>query len=57
MMGIRLVLSIGVDIDHNPKHKRGNSQSFCSLLALRVVISRNPNQGNFQLAARASTTS
>jgi hypothetical protein len=37
-----LALSIEVDIVHNPKHKRGNSQSFCSLLTLRVVISRTP---------------
>jgi hypothetical protein len=36
------VLSIGVDVDHNPKCKRGNSQSFCPLLTLRVVISRTP---------------
>jgi hypothetical protein len=43
------VLSLGIDVDHNPKPKRGNSQSFCPLLTLRVVISPT-------LQSRASPT-
>ncbi|HBJ36683.1 MAG TPA: hypothetical protein DDZ51_18385, partial [Planctomycetaceae bacterium] len=31
-----LVPSFGVDVVHNPTHKRGNYPSYCPLLTLRV---------------------